>query len=247
MHDGTASLPANINDERYLLGESHNVFAGNVLQRTGTDVMVGQQISAQYTVEVISNIKGNFKGTITVAQMGVGGKTPSGRFSALFGDTDYLHPGATYLLATRYIPSSNVYGIDVPPYDRKLLTEDASLGNEQLKALAEKDSNFIALQNAYPNEKLIWMDIKNNETWNSYASRHYDASGALIDDTVPPTQQQAVSAPANIPVASAAPSGTPTSNVASPTPSTDVAAPTAVPATDSPTPTPIDSAVPTTS
>lgn len=170
LHGGSADLPMNIEDDRYLAGGVHYIFVGKVVKQTGTLLMVGPQVSAQYAVEVISNIKGNLAGTVTVAQMGASVNTRTGRVVFLFGDTDYLLPGATYLLATRYSPRWNVYELWTPPYDRKLLTEDTSLSTEQLEALAAKDERVQALQKAYPNEILIGRDIKYGTTWNSYES-----------------------------------------------------------------------------
>jgi len=40
------------------------------------------------------------------------------------------------------------------------------------------------LQAAYPSEKLLPADVRDNKAYNSYASRHYDVYGQLIDDTV---------------------------------------------------------------
>jgi hypothetical protein len=110
--------------------------------------------------------------------------------------------------------------------------------------LAENTDKVKALKAAYPNERL-GSDVRDNTNWNSYASRHYDAYGALIDDTVvlheqyiaahpststeptasaAPTNDSAVSsgpedAPASSLDASVSPSTAPTSDVASPTPS----------------------------
>jgi len=81
--------------------------------------------------------------------------------------------------------------------------------------------------------------------WNSYASRHYDASGQLIDDTVVLTGQMTTSGLANSPADM--PNAPANDSATSPTPSdTPVSSPaaSAAPATDSPAATPIDSAVP---
>src|SRR5882762_6137703 len=85
-HGGSADAPANIEDDRYLIGESHYIFVGKVVKRTGTLIMVGPQISAQYAVDVISNIKGNLAGVVTVAQMGASFNYRTNRVYFLFGD-----------------------------------------------------------------------------------------------------------------------------------------------------------------
>jgi hypothetical protein len=65
-----------------------------------------------------------------------------------------------------------------------LITSDAGANDAQIKALAETNHRLKQLETAYPNEILFDVDLNNNWTYNSYASRHYDAQGSLIDDTV---------------------------------------------------------------
>jgi hypothetical protein len=100
------------------------------------------------------------------------------------------------------------------------------------------------LQSAYPDEILSKSDVVANRTYNSYASRHYDASRQLIDDTVELHKQYIATHPssltnlpadstapaANASIAPVAPTDSPTSEGTSPTASTDATAP----ATDSP-------------
>jgi hypothetical protein len=239
-------------DNRVLLGHTHNAFVGKVLRKTWSGHLQDSYgNSSQYEVDVISNIKGNLHGTVVVNQFEF--------------ETPFLDIGSTYIFAARYYPDGNFYFIVYYPYEYQLLTDDSSLSDAQLKTLAENNDRLKALQAAYPNEEL-GSDIRDHMTWNSYASRHYDASGQLIDDTVvlheqymaahPATSTEsapvapATKAPTGNSVASPVPSDVTASDVASPTPSTDAAAPTDTPTPTlmpTPTPTPTDSTAPTAS
>jgi hypothetical protein len=160
-------------DNTILLGDSHNVFVGKVLGIVGTRPAIAGEIasapSVQYAVSVILNIKGNVKGTITVNQFKI--------------TSPLVDVGSTYVFAARYNTKENWYISTIYPYDYQLLTADQGLSEADLKTLAENSGKVKALQAAYPNEHL-GSDVRDNTTWNSYASRHYDASGQLIDDTV---------------------------------------------------------------
>jgi hypothetical protein len=258
------STTINFADDRILLGDTHNAFVGRVLRKIGNRHLPATPgPSSQYEVNIISNIKGNLQGIVTVNQFEF--------------DTPFLQLGSTYVFATRYHRDEGVYIIVYYPYQYQLLTDDVTLSDEQLKTLAENNDRVKALQVAYPNEEL-GSDIRDHMTWNSYASRHYDAQGQLIDDTVvlheqylaahpstaptasptdsastaPAAQAPApAAAPANNPATSSAPSDVPPSDVASPTATPGASAsPTPTPdqviaPTDSPTPTPMPTPTPT--
>jgi hypothetical protein len=87
----------------------------------------------------------------------------------------------------------------------QLLTSDANLSDAELKTLAESNPKVITAQNAYRNERLRLSDVKNHTDYNSYASRHYDASGSLIDDTGVLHEQYLPSHPATSTEPSASP------------------------------------------
>src|SRR5258707_718270 len=69
-----ALLAIPLADDRVLMGASHNVFIGKVISQIGTravDLGHGNMIPvSQFSVEPISNIKGNLQGTVTVEQSG---------------------------------------------------------------------------------------------------------------------------------------------------------------------------------
>jgi hypothetical protein len=139
-----------------------------------------------------------------------------------------LGPGTTYLLSTRSSTKNPWYFFISHPNASKIISEDSSLKSEELKNLAENDEKVKALQAAYPNEILAKADILSGHTYNSYASRHYDANGELIDDTVVLSQEKAASSapspgpsetPVSSPDASVAPSDASAGDMASPMPS----------------------------
>ncbi len=146
----------------------------------------------RFSVKPIVNVKGNLRDPIVVCN---------------FDNEKYslLQPGNTYILAARYFPEYDAYFIFFPPYTYCLLNHNPVLSDIELKSLADNDEHVKALQAAYPNEILDKSDIKRNSTYNSYASRHYDAQGNLIDDTVVLHEQYVAAHPS--------PSATPTESV----------------------------------
>ncbi len=172
---------SNLADDRVLLGASHNVFVGKVVGRVNTRIVpLDSRFNipiTQFSVEVISNIKGNLQETVTVNQ--VGGYEGNSLFVVQGGDTfapsssinssNYLlQPGDTYLFATRY--NNGTY--DLWPYAGALtlISGTNTLSVDQLKAVASQNNRFIALQAAYPHEILWSYDVKDHDTRNSYQS-----------------------------------------------------------------------------
>ena len=169
---------ANFSDDRVLMGGSHDVFVGKVLEQVGTqDKGIGPE--TQFSVEVVENIKGNLQGAVIVDQQG----GYENGVLTLFEDdrsstdgsgaSDYLlKPGFTYLLATRYSSTYNWYTLNPFPAARKLISQNSALSNNQLQALAESDVRVQQLQAAYPHEILLAADVAHNMTLNSYISTH---------------------------------------------------------------------------
>ncbi len=240
----------NIKDDKELMGLMDNAFVGKVLEKVGSERLEKDSASSQYRVDPIMNIKGDLQGQIIVSQFE-------------WKKYPLLQVGSTYVFTVRYGAQKDIYVMGIYPENYTVLSEDASLSNTELKTLAENSAWVKRLREAYPQEVPFFGKVQNHIEYNSYASRHYDASGALIDDTVEFHKQfaathpsatnlpadsaappQPANAPANNSVSSPAPSDAPTSDTASPTPSNDATAPTAPPATDLPAPTPIDSPAP---
>jgi hypothetical protein len=238
-------------DDHVLMGWRSNVFVGKVLNKSGSkDLMSKDDPSyaptSQYTVRILLNIKGNLRGTMMLYQYEERGNP-------------LLQIGSTYTFAAIYSRAMDLYGIVYYPYDYTLLTDDQVLSDAQLQALAENDDRTKALQAAYPNELLSKENAQNGFSYNSYASRQYDASGQLIDDTVVLHEQYMAAHPSDA-IPSDMPANNPPSDNGAPqanAPAAGSVSPSATPGqstapdvsvsvapTDSPTPTPTDSPTP---
>jgi hypothetical protein len=170
-----AEYAADFSNDEILMGASHNVFIGKVIRQTGEKER-GIGPETQFQVQVIENIKGDLKGTVTVDQEG-GYK--DGVLYVMDGDigttgknaSDYLlQPGSTYLLATRYNPDENWYTLNSYPTARELFSSDSSATNDYLLLRTDADPRVKALKAAYPHEILLPADIAHNNTRNSYQS-----------------------------------------------------------------------------
>ena len=241
--DVNSSKGTAYNDDHVLVGIKHDVFVGKVLRELGRK-NIKTDAGTQFEVRPILNIKGNLKDSIVVFQ-----------FDFTLNETNpVLHPGSTYIFATRYYQDDDVYVVSGSQYTYALLTDDASMTDATLKALAMDSERVRALQAAYPTEVLQESDIKLGITYNSYASRKYDAKGELIDDTVVLSQAMkagaspspVVSEPASEPP-SISPSSAPTEETVSPSPTLEPTATSEPSATPEPSLTPTPSATPATS
>ncbi|OAI57502.1 hypothetical protein AYO50_01440 [Acidobacteria bacterium SCGC AG-212-P17] len=171
--------PVDYADDRVLVGASHDVFVGKVIAQSGQrDRGLGPE--TQFVVRVISNIKGELQGTVTVNQEGgfkngvlysVGGSDIFGPNN--IGATDYLlRPGKTYLLATRYNPAYGWYTLNPFPTARKLISQDASLSAAVLAAVGDNDQRVKQLEAAYSHEITFQADVSHGNAKNSYRSLH---------------------------------------------------------------------------
>jgi len=168
---------ANFNDDRVLMGASHNVFVGKVIREVGArDAEVGPE--TQFEVEVVLNVKGDLQGTVVVNQLGGYRNgilyTVVNEGDVVVAGTDdknsLLQPGFTYLFATRYNDDKNWYTLNSHPNAMKLISQDKGVAIEQLRELAVDDEKIRKLQNAYKSEVLLDDDIRANNTRNSYRS-----------------------------------------------------------------------------
>jgi hypothetical protein len=171
--------PADFSKDNILLGVSHNVFIGKVLAQTGNkETQIGPR--TQYTVEVVSNIKGDLKDIVTVDLFG---GEQNGKLVTVEGihEEDYfLKEGTTYLFATRYDEQENWYTLIAHPNARKELSNDPTLGNAELETLADQDEKVKTFKAAYSNEVLLEADVANNNTRNSFQSLPPEAKAAAV-------------------------------------------------------------------
>jgi hypothetical protein len=167
-------LVADVTQNPILLGASHNIFVGKVLAQTGTTESPAG-IRTQYSVEIVSNIKGNLEGTVTVEQEG---GLKNGVLQTIEDAFPLLEVGSTYILATRYNESANAYTVIANENAGKLLSNNVNLSHAVLQTLIDKDEKVKSLEAAYPNEVLLEADIAHNNTRNSFQSLPTDKKAA---------------------------------------------------------------------
>jgi hypothetical protein len=171
--------PVDYADDRVLVGASHNVFVGRVIAQSGQrDRGLGPE--TQFAVKIITNVKGELQGTVTVNQEGgfkngvlysVGGSDvlgPNGTDATYY----LLQPGKTYLLATRYNPTYGWYTLNPFPTARKLISQDASLSAAALTVVGGNDQRVKQLEAAYSHEITFQADVSHGNVKNSYRSLH---------------------------------------------------------------------------
>ncbi|MEK7546922.1 MAG: hypothetical protein AAB536_01950 [Patescibacteria group bacterium] len=181
---------ANYADNKILVGSSHNVFVGKIIEQAGNKSRSGPE--TQFVADVLYNIKGDLQGKIIINQPGgyidgvlyvVGGVNygdllvPADRPEAGY----MLQPGWTYLLATRYSEKEKWYTVNSFPRVTKVTSENPNLSNAQLRELAENDPSVKALLEAYPNESLLASDIARNDTKNSFQSLSPEEKQTVYD------------------------------------------------------------------
>lgn len=167
--------PADFSDDRILVGASHNIFVGKVIKQVGNK-SIGAAPETQFEVEVIDNIKGDLKGVVVVNQMG---GYMDGILYVIHDDivipgeekkNTLLNSGETYLFASRFNENENWHVLNSHPNATKLISKDSNLTIAELKNLAKNDEKVIKFREAYKNEILLDVDVKNNNTRNSYES-----------------------------------------------------------------------------
>lgn len=180
-----ASYVADFSDDRVLMGASQHVFVGKVVKRVGEVTLPGKSPGVQYFIEIIENIKGTLKGNVLIDQEGgyqYGVMYIAGNGGDTFKPGDgydnayFLQPGSTYVMAVRSI------GVDKNPQmghrlgghpnNKKLISSDPTLTPDELRTLADQDEKVASFKNAYPNEILLDVDVKNGNASNSYRTTH---------------------------------------------------------------------------
>ncbi len=163
--------PVDYSNDEVLIGASHHVFVGKIKKQLNTiNSPVG--VETRFEVEILENIKGNLKGNITLNQGG--GYDEKGVLHIVDGDLiknsedkNYLlQEGSTYVLAVR--SSGDFHKLNPHSNARKLITREDNLSKAELKDLVKKDERVLRFEKAYPKEKLLDADVKNNKTLNKY-------------------------------------------------------------------------------
>jgi len=110
-----ANFIDDFSDKKKLVGATDNVFVGKVVEQAGTKSLDGSP-ETQFTVEVVTNVKGKLSGNVLVNQQGGYRENEEGQTELLVIEGDQLLvPGETYLFATRYLESENWHTV-VPAF-----------------------------------------------------------------------------------------------------------------------------------
>lgn len=112
------SFVTDVSDDRKLTGIAQNVFIGEVKAQVGNKKL-NSHPESQFKVEVIQNIKGSLKGTVTVNQQA---GFDDGTLMLFKGDS-LLEVGKTYLFATLFNQEQNWYTL-VPAYGDIFIDSD---------------------------------------------------------------------------------------------------------------------------
>lgn len=167
-------------DDKILMGGFHNVFIGKVIAQTGTRYRLPEMnagLETQYSVHVLTSIKGELNGDVTVEQAG---GVENGKIIAMEGDVEgaqrdgasspLLQIGSTYILATRGDGTEGYYMLGTNPYAKKLISSDPNQSDDALAALADQNPRTEALKSAYPDETPMKEDVIRGTTHNSFQS-----------------------------------------------------------------------------
>lgn len=199
--------------DKYLMGVSHNVFVAKIVKQVGQQMRVGTP-DTQFEAQVISNIKGNAQGIITIEQEGGYLKgilyVPYEDLMAPAGTKNaghLLEPGFIYVLAARHTQMGNPYTVVSVPSAARIMSQDSTLSNAQLQTIAVNDPRVKQLQAAYPNEVLDTADVYNKTAWNSYQSLT-ETQKAALPYYVPPVPKPAPTSTAAVSAASGTASST---------------------------------------
>ena len=140
-------------DDRVVAGYLDNIFVGKIVRQVGTTSSEFGPVS-QFEVAVLSNIKGNFTGTVRVNQYA---GYQNGILYTLEGETP-LRVGASYMLGSRYYDGANWFS----PLEssKKVLSQDKNLSVSAIQALADKDGRVAELKNAVKNQ--LFLDAAGN-------------------------------------------------------------------------------------
>jgi hypothetical protein len=168
---------ANFEDDRILMGASHYVFVGKVIEQTGTENR-GRIPETQFRVSVIYNIKGSLNGDITVNQPG--GYRNGMLYLIHSGDVmapdknntsiKLIQPGSTYLFVSRINEEEGWLTLNTHFNALKLLSANKDLSSMELKNIAADDDKVKEFQEAYVNEILLDADISHGNTINAYSA-----------------------------------------------------------------------------
>lgn len=146
-----AELGYNPDDLESVVGNSENVFIGEVIEKTGEQGIDPQLPRTQYAVHIVKNIKGELPDTITVNQAMGYGETVDDNGNTVkalmkFEEQEFLQPGGMYVFSGLYSLEDNWVNI-TPVCGEKLINS------------AEKNENVAEYTEAFHNQKILDMNL----------------------------------------------------------------------------------------
>lgn len=166
---GTVAI-ANFSDDAELVGAAHNVFVGKVIKKQDSFVE-GRLAFTPYEVVVLSNIKGDLEGTVTVLQNGGykdgflqilhDSESPDGRLP--FPEVNQL-----YLFSSRHNVEADVHYLLPTIHAMEKVSSNTEFGAQADIAAITKSVRIEELREAYKNEVVPLADREHGSDFNSY-------------------------------------------------------------------------------
>ena len=144
---GTPLWATDIRDDRKLSGLAHNIWFGQVVEKTGQFEDKEDVPATYYSVTVLESLKGSLPATVTVSKHGA--DLSDGMKYRVEGDPDLLELGKSYLFVTRSDPAAGfhvvVSGVGNLPLDVEDNADSATvLRSADADRLRERFTEAIA-------------------------------------------------------------------------------------------------------
>ena len=146
---GAPLYVTDIKDDRKLAGLAHNIWFGQVVEKTGQVEDKEDVPATYYSVTVFESLKGELPGTVTVHQEGA--DLSYGLKFRMPGAPDLLEPGKSYLFVTRTDPASGYHTV-VPGVGNQLLDVDDNASGADVLGSADANSLRERFEDAIANE-----------------------------------------------------------------------------------------------
>ncbi len=151
-----AQWPYDPTDTKAVVTNSQAIFIGQIITREENYSTGAGFSSPLFVVRVISVLKGDLSSGVKLLQSDI--EYRNARTYVMEGDIAWpknvraedilLHEGSTYLFATYETKATDTYGIGIAPYDRELITTDASLADSSIIELAKQNPRVQEIINA---------------------------------------------------------------------------------------------------
>ncbi len=133
------SDPVDYGNDAVLVQSSDNMFVGKVIKQVGNKSVAGTIPFTQFSVQVISNIKGNLEGNIIVNQTGGYKYGVLHVAEGIEGEDYLLKPGSSYFFSTRRSNKNDWNYLITHSNASKLLSQDKNISLSELQQIANDD------------------------------------------------------------------------------------------------------------